>query len=172
MYLIPSLAGLKGSCFPGGYKLNGKFSSSCRTETQLNRIKETADEIESTSKSTKSHRVRDRLPSLKPSYLSLSLVFICVFLLSRNESTNDCLVTLEWQTKVLSTRECCVETGLNTSPKEGSGKPRIVDSVRTIKMPATTMINQYSGKKTVNKLQIHLFNAESLYIFGSSAQRL
>ena len=123
--------------------------------------------MESTSKFSKSHRVREILPSFKPSYLSLSLVFICVFLLLRNETTNDRLVTLEKQVKVLSTRECCVETGLNTNPEESSGKPRIVNFVRTIQMPATT-INQHSGEKKVNNQQRQLCNAESLYIFGSN----
>ena len=116
--------------------------------------------MESTAKSSKSHRVHDLLPSFKPSYLSVSLVFICVFLLLRNESTNDRLVTLERQMKVLSTRECCVETGLNTNPEESSDKPRIMDYVRTTEMPATTTINQHSGKKTANNLQIQLCIAE------------
>ena len=106
--------------------------------------------MESTSQFSKSHRVREILPSFKPSYISLSLVFICVFLLLRNESINDRLETLERQMKVLSTTEYCVETGLNTNPEESSGKPRIVESVRTIEIPATTTINQNSGKKTIN----------------------
>ena len=105
--------------------------------------------MESTSKSSKSHRVRDLLPSLKPSYLSLSLVFICVFLLLRNESTNDRLVTLERQMKVLSTTECCVETGLNTNPEEESGKPRVLEAnipERKLEIPVTRRLRYPSGK--------------------------
>ena len=82
--------------------------------------------MESSTKSSKSHRGRDLLPSLKPSYRSLSLVFICVFLLLRNEITNG-LLALEKQMQVLSTRDCCVETGSNKNVKEISIMP-LLDS--------------------------------------------
>ena len=108
--------------------------------------------MESTSKSSKSHRVRDLLPSLKPSYLSLSLVFICVFLLLRNESTNDRLLALEKQMKVLSTGDCCVETGSNTNRKEISIKP-LLDSdhifPRKIEFPVAKKLDYPSGKNNL-----------------------
>ena len=108
--------------------------------------------MKSTAKSSKSHRVRDLLPSLKPSYLSLSLVFICVFLLLRNESNNDRLLALEKQMKVLSTRECCVGTGSNTNRKEISIKP-LLDSDhkfgRKIEIPVTKKLDYPSGKNNL-----------------------
>ena len=59
--------------------------------------------MESPSKSSpKSHRVRDFLPSVKPSYLSLILVLVCAMNLIRNESTNDRLLALEKQMNILS----------------------------------------------------------------------
>jgi len=43
------------------------------------------------------NRVRDFLPSVKPSYMSLILVLVCGMNLMRNESTNDRLLALENQ---------------------------------------------------------------------------
>ena len=118
--------------------------------------------MESSTKSSKSHRIRDHLPSWKPSYLSLSLVFICVFLLLRNESTNYRLLALEKQMKVLSTRECCVETGSNTNRKEISIKP-LLDSdhifARKIEIPVTKKLGYPPGKNNL------IFFEESRLIF-------
>ncbi len=85
--------------------------------------------MESASKSSaKSHRARKFLPSVKPSYLSLILVFVCGMNLLRNESTNDRLLTLEKQMKILTSSKSCVETGPQSSNEEMSVKP-IAESV-------------------------------------------
>ena len=49
-----------------------------------------------TSKS-RSQRVRELFPSLRPSCLSVILVFVCGVLWLKNEATNDRLITLERQ---------------------------------------------------------------------------
>ena len=66
------------------------------------------------SKRSPKHRVRDVLPSVRPSYISLILVFVCGFLWLRNEAANDRLLALESQLQLLS-RQCGVDNGL---PKE------------------------------------------------------
>ncbi len=94
------------------------FRYSCLT------AKHRAGEMESASKSfPKSHRVREFLPSVKPSYQSLILVFVCWMNLLRNESTNDRLLTLEKQMKILTSSKCGVETGPQSSNEEMSNKP-------------------------------------------------
>ena len=65
--------------------------------------------MESPLKSPKSHRVRDFLPSVKPSYLSLVLVLVCAMNVIRNESTNDRLLALEKQMKILPSSKSCDE---------------------------------------------------------------
>ena len=47
------------------------------------------------SKSSKSYKVRDFLPSVRPSYLSLTLLFACGILWLKNEATNNRLLALE-----------------------------------------------------------------------------
>ena len=104
--------------------------------------------MESVSKSSKSHRVRDLLPSVRPSYLSLILVFVCEFLLLRNESTNDRLLALEKQMNILSSSQSFFETGSKAKPDEISDKA-MVDSVvreRKIEIPVVKRIRYPSGK--------------------------
>ena len=66
--------------------------------------------------SPKSHRVRDFLPSVKPSYLSLILVLLCGM---NHESTNDRLKLLEKQMKILSASKSCVDTSSPSILKMG-----------------------------------------------------
>ena len=92
--------------------------------------------MESPAKSSpKSHRVRDFLPSVKPSYLSLILVLVCAMNLIRNESTNDRLLELEKQMKILSASKSCVDTGSPSIYDEMSDKP-IADSVILVRKTA------------------------------------
>lgn len=65
------------------------------------------------SKRSSKYRVRDVLPSVRPSYVSLILVFFCGFLWLKNEAANDRLLALESQLQLLS-RQCGVD---NDSPK-------------------------------------------------------
>ena len=44
---------------------------------------------------TKSHRLLDFIPSIKPSFLSVMLVFVCGCLWVKNETTNERLLALE-----------------------------------------------------------------------------
>ena len=44
---------------------------------------------------TKSHRFLDFVPSIKPSFLSVLLVFVCGCLWVKNETTNERLLALE-----------------------------------------------------------------------------
>ena len=45
--------------------------------------------------SPKSHRILDFVPSVRPSFLSVMLVFVCGCLWVKNETTNKRLITLE-----------------------------------------------------------------------------
>ena len=45
--------------------------------------------------SPKSHRLLDFVPSVKPSVVSVILVFVCVVLWVKNEATNERLIALE-----------------------------------------------------------------------------
>ena len=44
---------------------------------------------------TKSHRLLDFVPLIKPSFLSVMLVFVCGYLWLKNEATNERLFALE-----------------------------------------------------------------------------
>ena len=82
--------------------------------------------------SPKSHRIGDFLPSVKPLCLSLILVLVCAMKLIRSESTNDRLLALEKQMKILSASKSCVDTGLPSNYDEMSDKP-IADSVTLVR---------------------------------------
>ena len=96
-------------------------------------------EMESPSKSSsKSHRVRDFLPTVKPSYLSLILVLVCATNLMRNKSTSDRLLALEKQMEILSASKSRVETGSPLNYDEISTKP-VADSVRAVRKTAESL---------------------------------
>ena len=106
--------------------------------------------MESNSKSSKAYRAHDLFPALKPSYLSLSLVFVCIILLLRNESTNDRLLALEKQMKVLSTTQSCAETGSDANRNEMSVKPQLDSDqifARRIKTPVAKKLDYPSGRE-------------------------
>ena len=85
--------------------------------------------MESTEKSfPRSHRVLEFLLSVRPSYLSLILIFVCGLNLLRNESTNDRLLALERQMKIFTSSKSCVETRPQSSNEKTSDKP-ITESV-------------------------------------------
>ena len=54
-------------------------------------------------RASKSSRVCDFLPSIRPSYVSLILIFVCGFLWLKYEATNDRLLELDNQLKMLRT---------------------------------------------------------------------
>ena len=89
-----------------------------------------AGEMESPLKSSsKSHRAREFLPSVKPSYLSLILIFVCTTNLLRNESTSDRLLALEEQIKTLSSSKSSVKPGSQANYEDMSGDEQIAESV-------------------------------------------
>ena len=51
---------------------------------------------------TKSHRLLDFVPSIRPSFLSVMLVFVCGCLWLKNETTNERLIALESRIDYLS----------------------------------------------------------------------
>ena len=62
-------------------------------------------QIERGMETSKDHRIRDFFPHLRPSYLSIFLLFISGILFLRNDATNDRLFALEQ--KIISlTKEC------------------------------------------------------------------
>jgi len=71
------------------------------------------------SRSSKSHRLRDFLPSIRPSYVSLVLIFVCGFLWLKYEATNDRLLALENRMNMIS-RECHVRSDSPKANKEGT----------------------------------------------------
>ena len=110
--------------------------------------------MESNSKSSKGYRARDLFPSVKPSYLSLNLVFVCIILLLRNESTNDRLLALEKQIKVLSTKQSFAETGSYANRNEMSVKPQLDSDqifARRIKTPVAKKLDYPSGREIWKK---------------------
>ena len=56
--------------------------------------------------SSKSHRLLDLVPSLKPSVVSVILVFVCGVLWMKNETTNERLIALESRLYCF----CCVKS--------------------------------------------------------------
>lgn len=54
-------------------------------------------------RASKSSRVCDFLPSIRPSYVSLILILLCGFLWLKYEATNDRLLELDNQLKMLRT---------------------------------------------------------------------
>ena len=76
-------------------------------------------EMADSSRSYKSSRVRDLLPSVMPSYVSLILVFVCGFLWLKNEATNDRLLAVENQLKMLP-RKCRFKNNSAFANHEGT----------------------------------------------------
>ena len=54
-----------------------------------------AAEMKSLKNSPKSHRLLDFVPSIRPSFLSVILVFVCGCLWVKNETTNERLIALQ-----------------------------------------------------------------------------
>ena len=95
--------------------------------------------------SPKSHRVRDFLPSVKPSYLSLILVLVCAVNLMRNESTNDRLLALEKQMKVLAASKSCGETGSPSNSDDVMTDRRAAERLRNLLRRSLT----FPGVRTI-----------------------
>lgn len=121
-----------------------------------------AREMESASRIPKSLQVLKFLPSVRPSYLSLILVFVCGMNLLRIETTNDRLFALEKQMKMLSSSESCVKTG-STGDCEGKSYKTISDSDILVKTRNEKDVANPSGK---NNLTVNNFDSGGRGYFG------
>ncbi|CAH3154359.1 unnamed protein product [Porites evermanni] len=82
--------------------------------------------------SSKSHRFVDFLPSIRPSFLSVVLLFACGCLWVRNETTNERLITLE--TRINMSPVVLVDTGCTTENSERTTRRPKEDSTRNLLM--------------------------------------
>ena len=97
--------------------------------------------------SSKSHRLFDFVPSVKPSVVSVILVFVCGVLWVKNETTNERLIALESRLHCFS----CVKSGstenldkMDLSPTKDSTKYRYKNYIR---IPISEGIgHKYSGE--------------------------
>ena len=97
------------------------------------------------SRSSKSYRVRDFLPAVRPSYLSVILVFFCGFLWLKNEVTNDRLLALENQLPILP-REGPDENGSPKENHEGANAKAKANSGSKIRVHDTKVLDYPLGK--------------------------
>ena len=116
--------------------------------------------------SSKSHRLLDLVPSVKPSVVSVMLVFVCGVLWVKNETTNERLIALESRLHCFS----CVKSGstetlykMTPSPTKDSAKYHH----KNIRTPISEGIDHtYSGEVVylVLRLTRHKFK---IFVFSS-----
>ena len=103
--------------------------------------------------SSKSHRLLDFLPSIKPSFLSVVLLFACGCLWMKNETTNGRLTALETRINMLPL-EVLVKNGRSTEnsvkrttlkPKEESARHLLRKIQREMKFDDTSGKDQDSS---------------------------
>lgn len=87
-------------------------------------------------RSSKSYRFRECLPSNRPSYVSLILVFICGVLWLKNEGTNDRLLALENRMQMLSP-EGRADSGFRVNGEGTMPKPTANSAARPFKKVQT-----------------------------------
>ena len=78
--------------------------------------------------SSKYHRFVDFLPSIRPSFLSVVVLFACGCLWVKNETTNERLIALE--TRINMSPVVLVDTGCTTVKSERTAHRPTEDSVR------------------------------------------
>ena len=78
--------------------------------------------------SSKYHRFVDFLPSIRPSFLSVVVLFACGCLWVKNETTNERLIALE--TRINMSPVVLVDTGCTTEKSERTAYRPKEDSVR------------------------------------------
>ena len=131
-----------------GSNFKGTFLSALSLPVSLKDDCEVAEMADS-SRSYKSSRACDMLPSVRPSYVSLILVFVCGFLWLKNEATNDRLLTVENQLKMLP-RKCRFENDLpladheRTTSKPTAKSPELLGN--KIEASDTKRLDYPSGK--------------------------
>ncbi|CAH3183652.1 unnamed protein product [Porites lobata] len=109
--------------------------------------------------SSKSHRFVDFLPSIRPSFLSVVLLFVCGCLWVKNETTNERLITLEMRINmspvVLVDTGCTKENCERTTrrPKEDSTRYLLKKIQRESKFSDTSEDSRTSAKSR-NRRQV------------------
>ena len=105
------------------------------------------------SRSYKTSRARDLLPSVRPSYVSLILVFVCGFLWLKNETTKDRLLAVENRLQMLP-RKCRFENDdlpfahhEGTTPKPTVNSPELLGN--KTEAPDTKRLDYPSGKNHI-----------------------
>lgn len=97
---------------------------------------------------SKYHRVGYFLPFIRPSFLSVILVFVCGILFMKNEETNDRLFALERQMVVLI--EECYVTRLNARQEDIPTTVYKGDSKRSRPMSSSTASLSSSSSGRLN----------------------
>ena len=111
-----------------------RLSSSCVTVAAVAAM--------DSSNSSKSHRVRDFLPSVRPSFLSFMLVLACGYLWMKNETINDRLIALENRMNKFPL-EVRVESG---SPKENFEQLNVKPTTDSVETLTINRIDYTSGR--------------------------
>ena len=122
--LYPCLPGLEftGSNYPGNFPQTFlPVSDTQQTTVQLHWKMASVN-------SSKSHRFVDFLPSIRPSFLSVVLLFACGCLWVKNETTNKRLTALE--TRINISPVVLVDTGYTTENSEKTTRRPKEDSTR------------------------------------------
>ena len=99
--------------------------------------------------SSKSHRFVDFLPSIRPSFLSVVLLFACGCLWVKNETTNERLIALETRTNMSTV--VLVDTGCTTENSERTTRRPKEDSTRHLlkfREKGSSAIHQVRGSIT------------------------
>ena len=90
--------------------------------------------------SSESHRLVEFVPSLRPSFLSVVLLFVCGCLWVKNETTNERLISLESRVNFFSTTENTDRLFL--SPTEATAR----DVHKKVQTHVSERIGHTSGK--------------------------
>ncbi len=91
---------------------------------------------------SKQHRVGSYLPCIRPSYLSVILVFVCGILFIKNETANDRLLVLERQMAAFT--EECYALRLNGRREEIQSTASSGESAKSV--PISTMKYRFSPR--------------------------
>ena len=115
------------------------------------------------SRPSKSYHSQDFLPSFRPSYISLILVFACGFLWLKNESTNDRLLALENQMKLLPREgrvECASKANAGEAPipKPTANFAEQLPLVKNSQIPVTKRPDYSWGKNLCSLLYCLIYN--------------
>ena len=92
--------------------------------------------------SSKSQRLLDFVPSIRPSFLSVILVFVCGYLWVKNETTKERLIALESRINCFSCGETENLDRITLSPTKGTAR----DLYKKIQITFSEGISYNPGK--------------------------